>query len=67
MCTKFEFYLLEIEKFHETQIVAITQAHAAEVDAMKNEYEEELKKAKVSCLSCCIQFESRLSPLLYSV
>ncbi|XP_063437060.1 golgin subfamily A member 4-like isoform X11 [Mytilus trossulus] len=36
----------EIEKFHETQIVAITQAHAAEVDAMKNEYEEELKKAK---------------------
>ncbi|XP_052059105.1 myosin heavy chain, striated muscle-like isoform X5 [Mytilus californianus] len=36
----------EIEKFHETQIVAITQAHAAEVDSMKNEFEEELKKAK---------------------
>ncbi|CAC5411825.1 unnamed protein product [Mytilus coruscus] len=36
----------EIEKFHETQIVAITQAHAAEIDAMKNEFEEELKKAK---------------------
>lgn len=38
----------EIEKFHEQQIIAITQAHAAEIKAIKNNFEEELKKVKAA-------------------
>ena len=44
---KMEEVKREIEKFHEQQILALTQVHAAEVEALKNEFEEEIKKAKI--------------------